>query len=180
MGFLDHSVALGPFNYNAHKASHTRTRYVGVPLVSELLPDSRTPPVSSHLQVLQGVSGETSSSYFQELGATGAPSPSWEWHCAALEPGKQQLHCTLRPALAGVMAQEHTASRLFSVLQCLTRVPHGTAHATICLCLMEVCVRALFTLYNATLQSGQEASRCGRAPDAGGESPRPSCGLLVD
>lgn len=34
-------------------------------------------------------------------------------------------------------------------------------------------MRALFILYNATLQSGQEA-RCARGPDAGGESPRPS------
>lgn len=31
MGFFDHSVALGPFSYNTRKASHTRTRYVGVP-----------------------------------------------------------------------------------------------------------------------------------------------------
>lgn len=64
-----------------------------------------------------------------------------------------------------------------SFSQYFTRVPNGTAHVTICLCLMEVCVRALFILYNATLQSGQEASRCARGPDAGGESPRPSWGV---
>lgn len=33
---------------------------------------ARTPPVNGHLQVLQGISGETSSGYFQELGVESA------------------------------------------------------------------------------------------------------------